>query len=141
MRTDFYLLSSHCLEERDHFACRLVEKAFLARHTLYIATDSEEQTTRFDQRLWTFRADSFVPHQQRGEGPLEKHTPITIGSIMDPAVADVWIHLSTQHPPKDLPCQRLIEIIPKVPALQAMARERFREYRERGYTLQTHNVN
>jgi DNA polymerase-3 subunit chi len=141
MRTDFYLLSTENLEERDHFACRLVEKAFLAQHTLYIATDTNEQASAFDQLLWTFRADSFIPHSLTSHCQSAKVTPILIGDAQTTPSSEMWIHLSTQLPPAQLQCQRLIEIIPKIPALQEMARQRFRHYRELGYTLQTHNVN
>jgi DNA polymerase-3 subunit chi len=140
MRTDFYLLSSESLAERDHYACRLIEKAFLARHTLYIATDSDEEATRFDQLLWQFRAESFVPHALSKNHPADEAMPILIGTASSTQPAEIWLNLSVQPAPMAPPCQRLIEIVPNIPALQASARERFRHYRELGYTLQTHHI-
>lgn len=141
MRTDFYLLSTASLDERDHFACRLVEKAFLAQHSLYIATDTDEQAAAFDQLLWQFRADSFVPHALANNTPLDETMPILIGNAQTNSPAEVWVHLSSQLPPSELHCQRLVEIIPNIPSQQEIARQRFRHYRKLGYTLQTHNVN
>jgi DNA polymerase III subunit chi len=140
MRTDFYLLTTDNLIERDHFACRLVEKAFLAKHTLYIATDTPEQAKAFDQLLWQFRADSFVPHGLARQGETGKLLPILIGEVQATVNTDIWLNLSDQLPPPNLQCQRLIEIIPSQPKLQETARQRYRQYRELGYTLQTHNV-
>lgn len=137
MRTDFYLLTTDSLNERDHFACRLIEKAFLAKHTLFIATDSDEQADAFDRLLWAFRPDSFVPHSRQ----TAPHSPVVIGKAPFSTQRDIWLHLSDQLPPSDLPCSRLIEIVPNIPSLQETARQRFRHYRQLGYTLQTHNVN
>ena len=141
MRTDFYLLTTPSLEERDHFACRLVEKAFLAKHTLYIATETEEQAAAFDHLLWTFRPDSFVPHALQNTTKTVHNTPIMIGNGHPTTQSDIWLHLGNQNPPAELPCTRLIEIIPNISSLQETARQRFRHYRNLGYTLQTHNVN
>lgn len=137
MRTDFYLLTTTSLNERDHFACRLVEKAFLAKHTLFVATDTDEEADAFDQLLWAFRPDSFVPHTRQAA----PHSPVVIGRAPFTTPCDIWLHLSDQLPPGDLPCSRLIEIVPNIPPLQETARQRFRHYRQLGYTLQTHNVN
>lgn len=141
MRTDFYLLSSDSLAERDHYACRLVEKAFLAKQTLFIAMESDEEAAHFDQLLWQFRADSFVPHALSKNHSADALMPILIGTALVTQPADIWLNLSQRPAPTDLPCQRLIEIVPNNPALQSTARERFRHYRELGYTLQTHHVN
>ena len=141
MRTDFYLLSTPSLEERDDFACRLVEKAFLAQQSVYVATESAEHAAAFDQRLWQFRPDSFVPHEVQQQPHPNTWMPVLIGDAQTHQATGIWVHLSTQPPPAPLACQRLIEIIPKIPNLQALARERFRRYRELGYTLQTHPIN
>jgi DNA polymerase-3 subunit chi len=140
MRTDFYLLTTDSLLERDHFACRLVEKAFLAKHILYIATETAEQAIAFDELLWQFRADSFVPHGMAAAGNIGKVMPILIGDAQTTVNTNIWLNLSDQLPPPDLQCQRLIEIIPSQPKLQETARQRYRQYRELGYTLQTHNL-
>ncbi len=137
MRTDFYLLPTENLAERDRFVCRLIEKAFLSGKTLFVATDSEEDATKLDQLLWEFRADSFLPHQL-SKGPSE--SPILISTLATVEPADILLNLSQLSPPEQPPCQRLIEVIPKVPAMQDKARERFRQYRKLGYNLQTHQL-
>lgn len=137
MRTDFYLLPTENLAERDSFVCRLIEKAFLSGKTLYVATDSAEEATKLDQLLWEFRADSFIPHQL-SDSPSE--SPIIIGTLSTMQSADILLNLSQQNPPEQLPYQRLIEVIPKDPAWQDKARERFRQYRKLGYNLHTHQL-
>ncbi len=138
MRTDFYLLTTDSLEERDQFACRLIEKAFLAKHTLYVATDSEEQAAKFDLLLWSFRPDSFVPHSRLD---ASESAPVIIGHAQFNSPLEIWLNLSQELPPTDLACRRLIEIVPTISTVQDAARQRFRHYRTLGYTLNTHNVN
>lgn len=137
MRTDFYLLPTENLAERDSFVCRLIEKAFLSGNTLFVATDSMDAATKLDQLLWEFRADSFLPHQLSS---APSNSPILIGPLATVQPADILLNLSQQNPPEQPPCQRLIEVIPKDPACQDKARERFRQYRKLGYTLHTHQL-
>ncbi|MDQ2994163.1 MAG: DNA polymerase III subunit chi [Pseudomonadota bacterium] len=137
MRVDFYILSSDNLVQRDHFACQIIEKAFLSHHKLFVATQSVDHAKQLDELLWVFRPDSFVPHAQVGTTPA----PIIIGTLADARPGyDVLVNLSEQQPQVDADVQRLIEIVPKVPEQQQSARERFRQYRELGFILHTHNI-
>ena len=59
-RVDFYL-PSHS-DDRDVFTCRLVEKAFNEGLSIWLWTENAKQLVHFDQLLWVFKVNSFVPH-------------------------------------------------------------------------------
>lgn len=137
MHVDFYILASDNLAERDQFACQIIEQAFLSHHKLFVATHSADQAQQLDELLWTFRPDSFVPHAQAGTIAA----PVIIGTLAQSRPGyDVWVNLSNQQPPIDPEVQQLIEIVAKIPDHQQAARDRFRQYRELGYVLNTHNI-
>lgn len=137
MHVDFYILASDNLAERDQFACQIIEKAFLSHHKLFVATHSVEEAQQLDELLWTFRPDSFVPHAPAGTIAA----PVIIGILEQSRPGfDVWMNLSNQQPIIDAEVQRVIEIVAKIPLHQQAARDRFRQYRELGYVLNTHNI-
>ena len=59
----FYILPSRSLSERYLFACKLIEKAYRSGQFCYVYTDSDRQSEQLDNQLWTFRENSFIPHQ------------------------------------------------------------------------------
>ncbi|MDT8372091.1 MAG: DNA polymerase III subunit chi, partial [Gammaproteobacteria bacterium] len=61
-RISFYLLKGDDIDNRQVYACRLAEKAYTLGHHVYIHTNSAVECKQIDHALWSFRADSFVPH-------------------------------------------------------------------------------
>lgn len=59
-RVDFYLPAS--ADDREVFTCRLIEKAYNERLTVWLWTDNAKQLVHYDQLLWVFKVNSFVPH-------------------------------------------------------------------------------
>ena len=59
----FYILPSQSLSDRFLFACKLIEKAYRCGQYCYVVTDSLQQSQQLDNLLWTFRKNSFIPHQ------------------------------------------------------------------------------
>lgn len=139
-RIDFYLLSANA-EEKERLACRLAEKAFRLGHQVYVLAANRETAQRLDDLLWTFNPGSFVPHTlHAGEQNCEE-CPVLIGDGPPPPAAhDVLI--SFRHPVPEFFSRftRLIELVGDDEEDKAQSRERFRFYRDRGYTLQTHQV-
>ena len=62
-RISFYILKGSQEHDRQVFACRLIEKAHAQGNHIYIHANSQEQANQFNDLLWSFRSDSFVPHQ------------------------------------------------------------------------------
>ncbi len=135
-RVDFYILSAADSDQRDAFACRLAEKAWQQGHRIYIRTADAAATQRLDERLWTFREASFVPHSPVAEA---EDDPIVIGDQPPPA-ADVQINLGDDIDPQWRAYQRVAELVTNEPSDRQRARERFRHYRDAGVEPTTHNL-
>lgn len=140
-RIDFYLLENAEPAARDLAACRLAHKAFALGHRIYILTEGSESARRLDELLWTFSAGSFVPHAlHSGEEP-DARTPVLIGDVAPPeSFHDVLITTAREVPACFSRFERVAEIVGGSEDEKQQARGRFRHYRERGYTLQTHQL-
>lgn len=69
-RADLYLLNSPSMPDQIEFCCRLCEKAFPDFERIHIHTHQSIQNEALDTALWSFKADSFLPHDigQKIEG-------------------------------------------------------------------------
>ncbi|MDX1902042.1 MAG: DNA polymerase III subunit chi [Gammaproteobacteria bacterium] len=137
-KTDFYILpfadEKHILQ----FACRLAEKAYQQQHRIYFHMQNPQQAHQLDEIMWTWRDESFLPHNLVGEGP-DTLPPIQIGFDTIPSnQRDILINLSQMLPEHHTQFNRILEIIPHNEKFQTDARERYRIYRELNYPLQTH---
>ena len=139
-RIDFYVLPDQKDNGRALLACRLTDKAYNLGHTVYIFTTSEAQAAALDDLLWTFRQDSFIPHERY---PLagEESSPVLVG-MAPPAEVDaqVLINFTDVLPEGFERFQRVVELVDQHPEGLVKSRERFRQYRERGLTPETHKL-
>ncbi len=139
-KIDFYILSEGNANSRLLLACRLIEKAYKNRHRVYIHMQDESAAHQLDEMLWTYRDDSFLPHNLYGDGS-EPAPPIQIGfSITPEKQRDILINLSNRAPAFYNHFNRVIELIPNDPDIQAQGRENYRFYRAQGYDITTHKL-
>ncbi|MEW5249098.1 DNA polymerase III subunit chi [Microbulbifer sp. 2201CG32-9] len=137
-RIDFYVLPSDLSRDGDSFACRLAEKAHRAGLRILIAVDDEERGRQLDQLLWTFREDSFLPHDLQAH---ETGAGIEINCGQDPGQHHgLLINLCSETPGWFSRFERLAEIVVQQPEALARSRERFSLFRDRGYPLQSHRI-
>jgi len=140
-RIDFYIVDDEQISSRALLACRLAEKAFSLKNRIYIYTADELQANEFDDLLWTYRAGSFVPHQQLGT-QTDPDCPVLIGHVDAPdGLNQVLINLDMTVPLFFSRFERVVEIVNQDEIQRQQARERFKFYRDRGYDLHTHNLN
>ena len=128
-RIDFYLLASEDTAAREIFCCRLTEKAYRQGYQVFILTGEEALTRSLDQRLWTFRAGSFVPHADAARADDE---PVVIGEQLMGKTVDLVINLTAQCPEHWQQLKRIAEITTESPSSLHSARDRFRYYRNAG---------
>ncbi len=131
---DFYILNHGGQQHSWLLACQLLEKAYLADETCLVLMNNLDDAKRFDDFLWTFREDSFVPHQLgTSDCAVQIVTEITPSHSVD-----CIINLSLTLPNPAVPAkQRLVEIVFPDPNVQQLARDRFRHYREKMYNINT----
>lgn len=139
-KIDFYILTENDPDARFAFVCRLVEKAYKNNHRIYIHAADETTAHQMDEWLWTYRNDSFLPHNLLGDGP-EPPPPIQIGFHEDPKKhRDVLINLSDQLPDFYPRFSRVIEVVLNNETHQALARDLYRQYRTAGFEITTHKM-
>lgn len=149
MQVDFYILAAAAERERLRTACRLADKAWQQGHRVFIHADSRETARSIDDMLWTYRQDSFVPHamysQRQGingqsvdEDALE---PVLVGDGSTyPAEIDVLINLAETVPPFADKSRRVAEIVSADDPGRRTGRIRYRDYLDRGVSIQQHDL-
>jgi DNA polymerase III subunit chi len=139
-RVDFYILQEGGPEACPLLACRLTEKAYRMGHQVYIHAASPGQLRQLDDLLWTFRAGSFLPHAVARDKPAGAQ-PVLLGADDSPhGMDDVLVNLAGTVPPFFSRFNRVAEVVGGDEANRNAARERYRFYQERGYTLNTHRL-
>jgi DNA polymerase-3 subunit chi len=140
-RIDFYVTEGAGADVRLRLACRIAEKAYLARQKAVVLLDDPEALRRFDELLWTFGDGSFVPHDPVTAAGATSDAPVALTTGPLPADhADILLNLSGTVPPFFEKFERVAEFLDARPEVRAAGRERFRTYRARSIEPQTHNV-
>ena len=60
-RIDFYQLQPD-RHRYDQIVCQLCQKAYDQGQLTLVLTSDPEQSRHLDEKLWTYRDDSFLPH-------------------------------------------------------------------------------
>lgn len=141
-RVDFYILSDTQPDARLRFACRLAEKAVDQGHRVFLQTASADDTTRLDELLWSFNDRSFLPHEIAGpDSQVHARVMIVLGETTAPPThRQLLINLTNELPAEIETYQRVAEIVDADPERKRIARERYKQYRARGFALESHNL-
>jgi DNA polymerase-3 subunit chi len=140
IRVDFYLLASEQPDDLSLLACRLVEKAYSRGHRIFILCKDQQSAEHLDELLWTYKDDSFIPHNLQGEGP-EPPPPVQIGYGKEPrGFNDILINLSSAIPDCCNRFKRIIELVSPLESEKELSRVRYKDYRSKGYALHTHHI-
>ncbi|KTD06078.1 DNA polymerase III, chi subunit [Legionella gratiana] len=140
IRVDFYLLANEQNNARWLLACRLLEKAYAKGHKVYVLCTNKQDAEFLDELLWTFKEDSFIPHNLQGEGP-EPPPPIQIGYEREPrGFNDILLNLSHNIPPFYTKFKRIMEIVLNSEADKEQSRAHYRSYKANGCELYTHQM-
>lgn len=136
MKIDFYVLETNSSQKSRYFACQLIEQLYSEhKKDIYVHTSSREEAERFDALLWTYREDSFIPHQlyEAGKEPV----CIQIGHDALPDAKDFLLNFHPEVPSFYKQFDHVIEIVFIDALAQQSARERYKQYREQGHTINT----
>ena len=137
-RIDFYLLDSHEPDAGWLYACRLLEKAWMKNHRVFVFCNDQPDAEKLDELLWTFKPDSFIPHNLQGEGP-EPPPPIQIGFGEQPrGFNDILLNMAVEIPAFYQRFQRVMEIVPAEDAARQRSREHYKFYKTQGLMINTH---
>jgi DNA polymerase-3 subunit chi len=141
-RADFYLIDKPRFREQPLLlVCELVRKAVDADLPVLILARDVQQAEALDDLLWSFDPDAFLPHQIFDAEMTDEDEEIPV-LIATPEMAP---------PPRSLvinlrdacasgPFDRVLEVVPADPDMRAPLRTRWKEYKARGYTLNSHDM-
>ena len=135
-RIDFYQLNPQ-RHRYDQVVCQLCQKAYDNNQMTLLLTENPQQSQHLDQMLWTFRDDSFLPHDSTEIEGLK--IPILIQDQPDRrGDRQLLINLSATVPSYFAQFERVIELVTE--DNKAQAREHYSYYKERGYPLNHVNL-
>jgi DNA polymerase III subunit chi len=135
---DFYILPETTSEARWLFACRLIDKVHRMGMRVLVAVDSEAEARQLDELLWTFKPESFIPHQLINSG---KPTPVEITFTQEAGDhQNLLLNLSKTTPTYFSRFERMSEVVIQEAESLAASRERFSFYKSRGYPIETRKL-
>lgn len=141
-RVDFYVLADAAPDARLRYACRLAEEAVDRGRRVYLQTASQGEALQLDELLWAFNDRSFLPHEIHAAGPApHERVMILIGATAaPPSHRQLLVNLTEAVPPDLDGYEQIAEIVAMDAERKRTARERYKMYRDRGCTLESHNV-
>lgn len=156
MQIDFYILGENSHRDINQMVCRLCEKALDQKMNVLIYTKSPAQAQQLDDLLWTFKANSFIAHKDLVNDP-EADTSffypvlISAGTATDETVVgetqrafarykQLLINLTAERPAFFKQFERIAEMVGNNNDEKEIARNRYRSYRQEGYTLNKYDL-
>ena len=138
-RVDFYVLPEASRQER--FACLMTHKVWSVGQPLFIKTDNQEMAEALDNLLWTYHDISFIPHGLMTDDSSIPDSPVMIGwQDRLPDNLDVLLNLAPELHKSTDRFARIIEIVAGDGNMRQQARNKYRQYRERGFDLHNHTI-
>lgn len=137
-KVDFYVLPEATSEARWLFACKLAEKVQRMGMRVLIAVDSEADARQLDELLWTFKPESFVPHQL-----INGNKPAPVEITFNDQTGDhqgLLLNLSNTIPAWFSRFERVSEVVIQEQQMLATSRERYSFYKSRGYPIETRKL-
>ena len=135
-RISFYVLKSG---QPLDLICRLTEKAYISGQSVYVHVPSEKTAQQLDERLWSFRDGSFVPHEFYTGDP--EVAAVLIGhDEPPPGKNQILINTGDEVPLFFSRFERTLELVAGDESQRKNARRRYMFYKDRGYPLESHDI-
>jgi DNA polymerase-3 subunit chi len=141
-KVEFHILSSAGDDARRRHACQLVDQACQQNKPVFVRVESDADAQNLDELLWTFRDQAFIPHEvMTPQSPSHPRIMALIGlnESVPASFQSLLINLSNDIPVQIDDALQVIEVVDADPEHKRQARERYKAYRERGFTLETIN--
>jgi DNA polymerase III subunit chi len=139
-RADFYLIAKERFRaEPLRLVCELARKAHDAGlWTLVLARDAA-QAEALDDLLWDMGDDVFIPHQVAGVDVDEEEAAVLIAPPeVDAPLRPLVINL--RDAAVDGPVDRVLEVVPADESARGPLRERWKQYKARGFEVKSHDM-
>jgi DNA polymerase-3 subunit chi len=139
-RADFYLIKTERFRKDPlRLVCELARKAHDSdQPTLILARDAT-QADEIDDALWAFDEDAFIPHQIAGRNEDDDEVPVLIAPPDIDAPGRALI-INMRDSAVTLECERVLEVVPADESARDPQRQRWTEYKTRGFALNKHDM-
>ncbi len=141
-QADIYLIKGSSFSDQVQFCCRLAEKAFKQNMTMHIQTSEAYQNEALNEALWSYKAESFLPHAV-GQGNAES-APITIDtstlSHNNQGHRELLILLGQELPSNLNEFQRVTMIVPDQEELLSAARTNYKTLKTKRIDVKIHDL-
>ena len=124
-----------------HYSYRLLRKAYRIGAKA-VVTAEPELLQQLDQLLWSYSTIEFLPHCRSDSAvPTMAATPIWLAEHLDDCPSgSVLINLGIRVPAGFERFERFIEVASNQETDRLLARDRWKHYRDRGYSLKRHEL-
>ena len=138
-RADFYLIAKPRFREQPLLlVCELAKRAHAAQQPTLILARDHAQAEAIDEWLWAFDEDAFIPHQLAGDDDDAGSAVLIVPPGVDTPPRPLAINLREACVSGDF--QRVLEVVPADEAERSGSRERWSEYKRRGFALSKHDM-
>ena len=146
MRADFYLIAKpRFRDEPLLLVCELAKKAYAAGQPMLVLARDMDQAERLDDLMWSFEPDAFIPHEiagtgfdDDGDGGDGEADVLIAPPEIDAPLRPLLLNL--RDAPVDGDFQRVLEVVPADPSAREPLRERWKQYKARGFTLNKYDM-
>lgn len=137
----FHILSAAGEDARLRHACTLVEQAQQQNQPVFVR-GSDADLRRLDELLWSFHDHAFIPHEtMSATAPSHPRIVALLGNDEAlPAGFNTLINLDNTLPAQLDAAKLIHEVVGADPALKQPARDRYKQYRDKGCQLETSNL-
>ena len=138
-RADFYLIAKpRFRDEPLRLVCELARKAHHAgMPTLVLARDAA-QAEALDELLWEFDPDDYIGHQLAGDEDDDATLVLIAAPDTDTPLRPLLINL--RDAAVDGGFERVLEVVPADDAARGPLRERWKQYKARGFEVNKHDM-
>jgi DNA polymerase-3 subunit chi len=138
-RADFYLIAKPRFRaEPLQLVCELVRKAYAAEQWTLVLAQDARQAEELDDLLWTLGDDAYIPHQIAGDEEDEL-TPVLIAApTVDTPLRPLVINLRDGAVEGGF--ERVLEVVPADASARGSSRERWKQYKARGFEMNKHDM-
>jgi len=139
-QADFYLIQKpRFREEPLLLVCELARKAHdKGLSTLVLARDTA-QAEQLDDLLWSFDPDAFIPHQIAGADIEEEEAEVLIVAPDTEAPMRPLV-INLRDAAVEGGFERVLEVVPADEAARTGSRERWKQYKARGFDVKKYDM-
>ena len=139
-KAHFYLIDKPRFREQPLLlVCELAKRAYAANLPTLILARDQAQAEALDDLLWAFDPDEYLPHQIAGMDADEDEAPVLIAAPdADAALRPLLINLRDAAPQGAF--ERVLEVVPADPSAREPLRERWKQYKARGFEVNKHDM-